>query len=119
MSDPTCEQRIESQLAGRLEDFTRITAAVAAADDETRDEAEAEAYEYPLDVSVERVVVVLLGTGGPHDEFRVAVDDDGTPTTIHYVFKDWWDGAERRLEGDDYDRARAFLEPFVEIALTT
>lgn len=144
--EKSCEERIAGRLASRLEDFrafnvladawqsTDVTQEIIRgacealnidADEYSgdagslRENAQDRQYEYPLHVSVERVVTVLLSTGGPHDEFRVTVDDDGEPVRIEYVFQDWFDGASRYLNGDEFDTAAEFLRPFVENACMT
>ena len=111
--EQTCEERIGAQLEGRLDDFTRILKAIDKSEGlDGYDDAQDLRYEYPLHVETKKVVVILLSTGGPHDEFRVTLDDNGDPEQIEYRFLDWFDGATRTLEGPEFERAAEFLEPF-------
>lgn len=79
-------------------------------------------YEYPLGVSQQTVFRVDISTGGPGDWLEVVCTGD-TPRyevrpengeyyeveRITYHFNDWFDHAERPLEGPDYDAALAFV----------
>ena len=121
MSDnQSCEERIAGQLAGRLEDMDAIMAAIDSEEpsqefvDEYGDDPWATHSEYPLAIEEVRQVRIVLGTGGPHDEFLVTLDSEGDIVRISYVFQDWFDGATRELEGDEFDRASRFLAPYVE-----
>lgn len=111
--EKSCADRIDDHLAGRLEDFQRIVTAQSSDDQDVIEEATEEHYDYPLHVSTKRLVVVLLSTGGPADEFRVTVDEDDVPERIEYIFQDWFDGASKLLDGDEFDLAASFLEPFL------
>lgn len=123
MSDreQSCEERISSHLAGRLDDFRQFSrrgeSAVDAEDWDSADEISEEQWSYPLGVSVQRVVRVDLSTGGPGDWFEIVVDDDGLAERITYHFNDWFDHAERVLSGAEFDLAEQFLAQFVESAL--
>jgi hypothetical protein len=49
-------------------------------------------------------VQVELSTGGPADGFYITIDpEDRRIERIEYYFQDWWDGATRRLGGDEFD----------------
>lgn len=112
--DKTCEERIEGELASRLDDMRTLYRAMQ--DDEEYEGQDAwDAHgDYPLSVELVRSVRVVLSTGGPHDEFVVTLDDDGTIARIEYVYQDWFDGARRVLSGEEFDAAEAFLAPYVE-----
>jgi hypothetical protein len=122
--DPTCEERIDQQLAGRLDDLRVLQRAVAGEyekhddeklralgleDDASEDDAQELIDNLPLDISGNDddedhgwYLTVLLSTGGPHDEFRLYPTANGQNVAqATYVFKDWYDHAERTLAGDD------------------
>ncbi len=121
MVTKTCEQRIDAELTSRIEDFQHIIERAQAAEglrECDQDEAAETGWdEFPLHVEAKRVVVVLLSTGGPHDEFRCTVDEDGDIERIEYIFQDWFDGASRVLSGPAFQMAARFLSRFVEVAL--
>lgn len=131
MSDrqETCEERIASHLAGRLDDFAAYVAVgqdggtkaqraaidVVGKGEEARENALESWSEYPLGVQVKKLLRVDLSTGGPADWFEVTLDDDGQPDHIAYIFQDWFDGARRSLSGDEFDAAWAFLSYFSDM----
>lgn len=133
-TQPTCEERIEGALAGRLADFRGLSALSYACDrddvaealrenpdarrmyreldrpaEDTAEAARERMWEYPLAVERFTVVRVELSTGGPADWFEATIDDDGTITRVEYVFQDWFDGARRDLSGPDFDAAADFI----------
>ena len=134
---PSCADRLPEHLSGRLSDFRTLTKALQGeelTDEELREvtnlrEPDQEEYdeeklrelaaerqnEYPLSVEKLTVVKVLLSTGGPADWFECWCDTDGTIERIDYVFQDWFDGARRTLEGEDFRTAEAFLQDYVNI----
>jgi hypothetical protein len=72
--------------------------------EERREQALEELSEYPLAVSMERVVRVDLSTGGPADWLELFYQaDESRPHRIVYHFADWFDHAERTLDGDEFD----------------
>lgn len=75
--------------------------------DDLNERAREAIYEYPLAVSTSRVWRIDLSTGGPADWLEV-IERDGEPEVIRYHFADWFDHAEIRLEGDDFDAADRF-----------
>jgi hypothetical protein len=79
-----------------------------------------EGWQQYLDVGILYTVVrVQMSTGGPGDEFEVYIDpNDGEIVKIIYRFLDWFDGAERELRGDDFEKIReavSQLYPIYEI----
>lgn len=137
----SCEERIGLQLRGRLQDFDLFETAAQrvlsepeeykalealgveipwgdtgdeANNDDVAEKAEEVAWEYPLSVETVTSIRIVLSTGGPHDEFVCEVEEDGEPVHIVYRFQDWYDGAERVLEGDEFLTAKAFLQQFCE-----
>lgn len=116
MSDNSCEARIDAQLASRLEDIPDLVTADRCQkchDMEGCDEHLT--FENVLSVDKHIYYDVLLSTGGPEDFFRVFVDGEEI-SGIEYHFKDWFDGAVRRLTGDqladveDWLRYNVYLE---------
>jgi len=112
MSDKSCEERIDDQLRGRLEDFNRIL--VDSGDDDKYDEAMDEWLEYPLSVEGKRFIRVELSTGGPGDWLDVHYDGGGLITRIEYYFNDWFDGASVVLVGEDFEIAEQFCQRFID-----
>ena len=67
-----------------------------------------------LSIDTQLMFRVQLSTGGPGDQFEIYVDpQDHEISHIDYRFLDWFDGAERRLTGTDFDLA---VEMFQDIA---
>ena len=122
MSEPTCEQRIDEHKANRLA-YIKLLSGPNAAEIayelglEDEDDIEQAAYdaliELPLCVETFRTVKVTIGIGGPGDWFEARLDEDGEITRIDYHFNDWFDHAERTLEGEDFDIAQGFCERFI------
>ena len=69
-----------------------------------------ELQELALSVETRRVVDVCLSTGGPADCFEFWMDSEGDIDRIWYVFKDWFDGARRKLEGKDFETVKRIAE---------
>lgn len=65
------------------------------------DQASERLGEYPLGLSVRRVMRVDLSTGGPGDWLEAELDDDGEVIAVDYHFNDWFDHAERRVHQGD------------------
>jgi hypothetical protein len=84
---------------------------------EQSDRADDEWVESPISVSTETVVTVQFSWGGPSDEFKVTLDDDGDITNVEYLFKDWFDGAKRGLVGEQEEVASDFLGRFTELVM--
>jgi hypothetical protein len=109
--DKKCEERIDDELA-------RIIANVKARNEaEDRDEYDSE-HGDPLEalgITKEVVITYLMSWGGPSDEFEIHIDPtDRSITEIFYVYKDWFDGARRRLEGEEFDLIEAELSYLAE-----
>lgn len=123
MSDreKTCEERIAGQLARRLEAMHSYVEPHDEGDkcqwcdgEHSDDEHYDRHAEYLLSIESYRTVRIDLSTGGPGDWFEVQLDSDNEPRRIEYHFNDWFDHAARTLDGDEYDAAWAFLEPYCE-----
>lgn len=82
--------------------------------DAVRDRAMERTGEYPLAVSTYRVHRIDLSTGGPADWLEVHVDPDSAMASrIVYHFADWFDHAERVLEGPEFDAAERFVTALI------
>lgn len=132
----SCAERLPEHLHNRLADFDELTMLAALYDDELTPEQRAAAerqdidvgpdergteraadaiaedaqqrlYEYPLGVSTFTVHRIELSTGGPADYLDVFVSD-GDIDKIVYHFADWYDHAERTLDGGDFETAASF-----------
>lgn len=117
----TCEERIAGHLAGRTEDVRSMIGwadawakargrSATAREDRARERID----EYPLGISVRRIVRVELSTGGPADYIEADIDSDGEidPRSLTYHFADWFDHAEREVHPDDRDVWSTFIEHF-------
>jgi len=64
-----------------------------------------------------------LSWGGPSDEFRVFADKRGewswSVYRVTYNFMDWYDGAERRLFGEDRALLEEIFQSFLLLSLHT
>ena len=54
-----------------------------------------------------------ISWGGPSDEFQCVLEDDHI--YIEYVYKDWWDYANKLLTHDDYNTVLEFLNIAVNL----
>ena len=119
MKQETCEERISRHMEGRLEDL-RTLWDLYCEDSEAYDDDLGNMYEYGLyfdyvapdtfDDQEEGFFRYQLSTGGPGDEFRIFAqkvnDWNFSVYRVEYWFLDWFDGASRRLYGED----RALLD---------
>jgi hypothetical protein len=53
-----------------------------------------------------------LSWGGPSDEFRFYANPDISIHRIEYWFLDWFDGAYRTLEGNDFELLEKVFDIF-------
>lgn len=112
------EKEAREEITRRL-DYLRELVEVAHADDETRlgmtDPDTGETYddpdriwdqvnELPLSIEQDRIVRVVIATGGPHEEIRFRlVGDDDLPISAEYLYL--WAGVTvtRQLDDDDME----------------
>ena len=107
--EKSCEQRIDKELRGRIKDFRHAL---------KEDWKYFDDYEYEdfgdwlnqtalaySDSPHYRAKCLELSCGGPQDYFLFF--EDGT---IEYHFLDWFDGAKRILEGDEYDTMKQVVD---------
>jgi hypothetical protein len=106
----TCETRIDSQLRGRLCDLRRLWAFYQHGDEWDDDLGSPRHYGLSFDYvpagtfsdQREGYFRYQLSWGGPSDEFRFFVNPDLSCHRIEYWFMDWFDGACRVIDADDY-----------------
>ena len=100
--EKTCEQRIETQLAGTLHDIDAMWQAEQEGNEEGPEDL-GSIWEYGLHLDYQKpdtglgYLCWLLMTGGPHAEFRFYLDADLDCYKVKYVFQDWYDSAERTV----------------------
>lgn len=123
----SCEYRIEQELRDRLERIDldlRWADAWSKTKRDDRYEAARERLEDVLSVSrVGTTVTVQLSWGGPSDEFVFECDETEYRSLevdrVTYWFKDWFDGASRRLDSDDEAIAKRWFDQcFAELAVS-
>jgi len=91
----SCAERIDEQLEGRLKDIKE-----ALKSDKKRQEFEEGILSCDKRISFK----ICLSYGGPADYFIINVDpEDHQIMSIQYQFQDWFDGAEKYLEGDEFE----------------
>ena len=121
----TCEQRIAEELAGRLDDLRKLWALQCAGNDEgDPDLGTLNEYGLAFDYVApgtfkdqeEGYFRYQLSWGGPSDEFRFYTSwPEHNCYRIEYVFLDWFDGATRRLYGEDKDFIQTLFDDFVDM----
>jgi hypothetical protein len=60
----------------------------------------------------EAYFIYQLSTGGPGDEFRFFTNPDYSVHRIEYWYLDWFDGAHKVLEGEDFDLMDEIFEMY-------
>lgn len=101
----TCAERLPEHLAGRLDDLRAI---LAREDTDEGDDELPPLNEYGLGSEVRYSIRVELSTGGPADYVTADVAH-GEVLSATYHFADWFDHAERRLEGADFETVEQWL----------
>jgi hypothetical protein len=71
--------------------------------------------EAPLSVMKQTTIIVQMSWGGPSDQFRCEIDEDGNIAEVKYRFMDWFDGAERTINIDQHPSLERFLQRFVDL----
>jgi hypothetical protein len=94
----SCEARIEGELKDREKDLRDLftIADDYEGDEELRDQANEEIYEFAYGYETYKVTRLTWSGGGPADWIEVQHDGDGI-RRIDYVFQDWYDGARREV----------------------
>lgn len=104
-AEPDCAARLPQHLAGRLDDLRAI---LDRDDPEEGDDERPGLSEYGLGSSFGYSVRVDLSTGGPAD-YVTATIQDGEARDVRYHFADWYDHAERQLDGDERETVERWL----------
>ncbi len=120
---PTCKDRINQKLRERIAEFEEALKAEEQMQEEERETFKIDGNEYEGlidwineralfygDDSYYRAKQLLLSYGGPSDFFLFFTEED----RIEYRFQDWFDGAERELQGHDYEVMRQVYERITE-----
>jgi hypothetical protein len=118
----SCDERIDANLASRIEDLAEITAAIdndggiIDGDEVDYDGALDRLDEYALCLDIKTTMTVQISTGGPGDQFEIEVikSDCGwelADSQATYRFLDWFDGATRRTDDEAVMR---YLSAMVE-----
>ena len=126
MTDKTCKERIHDEYDNRIETIESILDQIDHHYSEPPDdEALKELYEYGLSFDYVEPNTFKdqkrgylrwqLSWGGPSDEFRFFIDEQGGITDIEYRFMDWFDGAVidvnmRSCDGKKFDHKYGLLE---------
>jgi hypothetical protein len=109
----SCEERINEHMESRLEDIRKLWEAYQAGEEEVEDLGSIFDYGLSIDYVApgtfgeeqeEGYLRYQLSYGGPSDEFRFYLTPNGRgwqAYKIEYAFLDWFDGATRRLYGED------------------
>jgi hypothetical protein len=97
MTDKKCNDVIDAELNSRID---WMHGWINATDQEEFENEEGRPDDC-LSIETEIVKRVVYSTGGPHDEFEVHIDPASKEITeVYYVYKDWFDGARRRLNDE-------------------
>lgn len=118
----SCEERVKSQMDGRLEDIRKLWAAYGSGEEDVEDLGNI--YEYGLCFDYvapgtfgdqpEAFFRWQLSTGGPGDEFRFFVNPDLSVHRAEYWFLDWFDGAHQILKESDEELLLEIFQWFNE-----
>lgn len=124
MEDPKCEDLIDGRLESRMEAVWALWALECGQgtdeqQEKTRDEyGEFNEYglclEYVIRADEPSFFCWLLGTGGPHSEFRFYTDAMLRLDRVVFLYADWWDSAKRTLEGENLETMREIWEMWVD-----
>lgn len=77
-------------------------------EDKLREAADESLREMAYGLGISKVYRYVWSGGGPADYLEVETDEDGEVTAARYLYQDWFDGARRDLEGDDFDLAERY-----------
>jgi len=111
----TCNERIDASLQGDLDVLREFQRSGW----ETNEEGY-EFFEHGMSWEFNDELgafVYLLGTGGPHREYRFTTDHNKRVREISYHFSDWFDHATRTLSGSDFDLLAEVFEMHEEVTV--
>lgn len=121
--DLKCEERIDNNLKGRLEDLETLFHSYNNGEEYHEELGNFNEYGLSFDYvesntfddQKEGYYRYQLSYGGPSDEFRIWVNYDTDILKIEYWFLDWFDGASRDVT--DNELIREIIEFFKEIEM--
>ena len=100
----TCAELVESKMwdrSAQIEDLLKVLRS-SDYDYDKSEEAREELDNLALEVSVYKVIKVLLSTGGPADWIEIKVNNDDEILGMTYHYQDWFDHAQIKLTEDSY-----------------
>jgi len=112
--EKSCAERLPGELASRLEDIRAILAREDYDEPADDDDELPPLNEYGLGSEVRYSIRVELSTGGPADYVTAEVSG-GEVLSARYHFADWFDHAEKRLEGAELDTVRDWLAALFDL----
>jgi len=126
----TCEEKVQGEMLGRVEDLRKLLD-LAYAGDEEGDEELGTLNEYGLcfdyvapgtfgeeeEEGEEGYFRYQLSWGGPSDEFRFFSGYDGEVYRVEYWFLDWFDGAGITLDGRDRELLLEIFDDFKDMGV--
>ncbi len=124
MKNQTCKERINQKLKDRISDIKKLWELYNSGGE--NDDSELGTFnEYGLCFDYvapgtfnhqhNGYFRYQLSWGGPSDEFRFFVDNANKLYKIEYWFLDWFDGANKKLTGENFDLMEEIYNFFDEI----
>lgn len=108
----TCRERVADSLESSMEDIRKLWKAYCDGDEDRYSEDIGNIFEYGLAFDYVAAGTFTdqeigffryqLSYGGPQEEFRIFTDPDFKVYKIEYWFLDWFDGAKKILDGEDF-----------------
>ena len=106
----TCEERVGASLESTMEDLEKLWEAWKNDDEYLEDLGNLYEYGLAFDYVAPETFRdqpigffrYQLSCGGPQEEFRIFTDPDFRVYKIEYWFLDWFDGAKKILDGEDF-----------------
>ena len=120
----SCKERINENLKSRIFDLGKMWLAYKDGDEDKYIDEIGNISEYGLSFDYvepntfkdqkEGYYSYQLSCGGPSDEFRFYVNLDLSLYKIEYYFLDWFDGANKKLNGKTFNLLSEIFEHFKE-----
>ncbi len=110
----TADDYISNARASREEDVRALLDAEAADERTTDGEDPSDALDaLPLEVAIEKHIVIVLSTGGPHEEIDAVVDDHGY--VMSAAFRAVWGGDRVETPIREGDALWTLAQRFAEL----
>lgn len=110
----TCADLVESKMRDRSAQVEELFDVLRSGDYDydKSEEAREELDNLALEVSVYKVIKVLLSTGGPADWIEIKVNNDDEILGMTYHYQDWFDHAQIKVTEDSFlwDYAMEIIE---------